>query len=324
MGLVTVLLRAPFAALGSALGGDLAVYRLGAFACLWVLAAVVLALALELRSLVGAIAVVLLVLLTPPTTTAVTSGHPEELVLAATAVASVWLTALGLSRFGGIAAGLAIGTKPFGVFALLASASTTWSRVRQTVVAGLLVGAVFTLPLPALSPATYRHGSQVLARYKRVFSASVWWPVAEKRELAFSTGQGRETQTLHLMPGGFDRGSGTIAAVLFALLASAAAFLGRRAPLRFDALALLAAMFFARAFFDPENLEYYAAPGFAALVAWEVLARRRIPILSAVALALDYLTFHGGLGRANLQATVYLLWILPLTGYLVAVCTRRR
>jgi hypothetical protein len=71
------------------------------------------------------------------------------------------------------------------------------------------------------------------------------------------------------------------------------------------------------------NLEYYAAPGFAALIAWEVLARRRPPVLSLIAVALDALTFHGGLGRAGLQSALFLLWILPLTAYLVGVTTRR-
>lgn len=55
-----------------------------------------------------------------------------------------------------------------------------------------------------------------------------------------------------------------------------------------------------------------------------MLARRRPPLLSAAVVALDWITFHAGLGRRGLQAAVYLAWSLILTGYLIAACARRQ
>jgi Glycosyltransferase family 87 len=326
MGLTSIVLRAPFAALGDALGGQLSTYRLGAFACLWTLAGLALALALALRreSELGAWITVPLLMLNPITTTAVTSGHPEELVLAASAAAGVWLAARGLAQSGGALTGVAIGVKPFGGFAFIPALLATRRQAGQVAIVALVVGALLTLPLPAFAPHVYIDGGKTIARHKRIYAASIWWPVGNDRRLVFSTGQGPETQTLREMPGGLDRGTSTLAGALFALTAGLLVALRRRDDLGFDALALLAAVFFARAFFDSENLEYYAAPALAALAAWEVLGRRRPPLLTAVVVALDLLTFHAGLGRAGLQATIFLLWVLPLTGYLLAVAAARR
>jgi hypothetical protein len=328
MGLVSILARAPFAAIGNALDGQLLEYRLGAFVCLWALAVLALAVALALRgrSRAGAAAVVVLILLNPVTTTAVTSGHPEELMLAAFSAGAVWAAADGFVIPAGVLAGLAIGTKPFGLFAvvpaLLASPPAVARRITAVAIA---VGLLFTVPLPALSPHIYLDGSRALAKHKRIYAASVWWPLGHNRTLEFSTG-GRtpDTERLRLMPGRLDRGSGTVASLLFALSAGALVGLRRRArPLGRDALALLAAILMARSFLDPQNLEYYAAPAIVALVAWEALARARIPLLSAIVVAADVITFHAGLGRGDAQAALFIAWSVGLTAYLVAVCARR-
>jgi hypothetical protein len=177
--------------------------------------------------------------------------------------------------------------------------------------------------MPALAPSTYKDGNRVLAEHKRVYAPSIWWPVGKDRRVAFSTGAGPETQRVRFMPGSLNRGIATIAAAVFAVAATLLVAARRGGSLGFDALALLASLFFARGFFDPQNLEYYAAPGFVALIAWEVLARRRAPLLSAAAIALDALTFHGTVGYAGAEAAVYLAWVLPLTAYLIAVSAQR-
>jgi hypothetical protein len=328
MGLVSLLARAPFAAIGDAVGGHVLEYRLGAFACIWALAILALAVALALRgrSRAGSAAAVVLLLLNPATTTAVTSGHPEELMLAAFTTGAVWAAADGLVIPGGILAGVAIGTKPFGVFALIpALLARTPAVAKRFAALALAVGLLFALPLPALSPGSYLDGTKALAKQKRVYAPSVWWPVGRDRTLAFSTGGGTpETQRLRLMPGGLNRGSGTVAALLFAVSAGALVRLRRRGgPLGRDALALLAAILMARAFLDPQNLEYYAAPAIVALVAWEALARERIPVLGAAVIAADVVTFHGGLGRGGAQAALFIAWSVGLTTYLLAVCARR-
>lgn len=325
MGLVTILGRVPFAALGDAFGGTLAVYRFGAFACLWVLAFLALTLARSLLdvSRIGAVAVVALIMFNPATTKALEVGHPEELVLAATACAAVWLSVRRRERPAGVLSGLAIGTKPFGALALLPSLAAAGPHRRTVLAVGLVVGLLFTLPLPLLSPSTYLDGSRALAGHKRVYATSIWWPIGDNREIALSTGQGREIHQVRIMPAGLSRGTGTIAAGLFAIALTLLAARRRGEALGADALALLAAIFFARAFLDPQNLGYYSVAAFTGLIAWEVVARRRPPLLGTLAVGFAALTFHSSVGYNGLQAAVYLLWILPLTAYLTTVVIRR-
>jgi len=325
MGLGSIVGRAPFAAAGDSWGDTTAVYRFGAFACLWALAVLALLLGRALLpvSKVGAIVAVGLMMLNAAARDALRDGHPEELLLASASVAALWLALRDNSKASGALAGLAIGTKPFGVLTMLPQAIISGSRRVTMLGTAVVVGAVLTLPLPLLSPQTFVDGSRALSKHERIYATSIWWPFGHDREIQFSTGTGDENLHVRAMPWSFNRGTGAIAAVLFALAVSLLAGLRRGEGLAADALALLGAIFFARAFLDPMNLEYYAAPGFAALIAWEVLARRRPPVLSLIAVALDALTFHGGLGRAGLQSALFLLWILPLTAYLVGVTTRR-
>src|SRR5919202_1755764 len=84
MGPVSLVVRAPFAALGQALGGRTLEYGLGAVACLWALAALALVLAGRVRRRDGGVvapaAVVLLLVANPLTLGALDAGHPEEVL----------------------------------------------------------------------------------------------------------------------------------------------------------------------------------------------------------------------------------------------------
>ena len=328
MGLTSILWRLPFAAVGYLTGGLLGEYRFGAFACAWPLVTLGFALAAALREQPPLIRLTpaLLIVLTPAMTQAITAGHPEDLLMAALAVAGVWAVVERRVTLGAILLGLAIGTKPFGAFALAAALLGAPQHWRRVLPITLLVAALLVLPLPVSSLHTYRALASELGHYKRVYSSSLWWSVSDERTIPISTGEpGPEELTIHVMKGGLDRGSGTEVMGLFALVVLGLGWLqARRRALGFDALALLCACLLGRAVLDPLNLEYYMAPAIAALIAWEVLARRRAPFAGALAVALDYLTFHAGLARADPQATVLALWSIATFAFLAISLGRRR
>jgi hypothetical protein len=203
-------------------------------------------------------------------------------------------------------------------------ATRAWRR--PVVVTAVLVGALLTLPLPLTAPQTYRDRSRELAQYRRVYPQSLWWWTADARTLQVDTGGAQpEPRTVRLMPGGLDRGSGLLVGAALTLAAAALILVRSRGrPLGYNALALLAFFFLLRSACDPLNLEYYAAPGIVALVAWEVLARSRLPVASVVAVGVDIVVFRSLNGHDTVQAIVYALGFIGLGAYLLAVARSAR
>jgi hypothetical protein len=322
MGAASLILRAPFAAVADALGGVRLEYWLGAFACVATLATLALALAAETHRRAGILAgavTAILILLNAATTQSISTGHPEELLLAAAATGGVWTAVRGRPRAGGMLAGTALGTLPFGVAALVAAAFASAARRSLLVAVGLGVGLLLALPLPLSAPHTYIERSQQLSHNEGVYPQSLWWWTGDDHVLLVDSG-GRtlDRRTVRVLPAGLDRGAGVLmaAAVGLALTWLVLRRTGGR-PLGYDALALLSLLFLLRGALDPLNLEYYFAPGLVALVAWEVLARARLPAAAAVAVAADLALFRVH-GPDTLQATAYTLWCLALTAYLLA------
>jgi hypothetical protein len=68
---------------------------------------------------------------------------------------------------------------------------------------------------------------------------------------------------------------------------------------------------------DPWNLLYYHLPLVVALLAWEVLDGRRIPLLSLAATGAAWLTFRTyDPGYSDGPWLAYLVWTLPLAAYM--------
>ena len=130
IGPVSVLLRAPFAALAQT-GSDSALvqYRLGAFACLFVCGLLILWLAHAARRR-GAHALLCVVfaaglMLNPVTFRALALGHPEEPLAAVLALVAIVAAYERRLPAAGIAFGLALATKQW---ALLAAGQCFWLR----------------------------------------------------------------------------------------------------------------------------------------------------------------------------------------------------
>jgi hypothetical protein len=123
------------------------------------------------------------------------------------------------------------------------------------------------------------------------------------------------------LPAAVDQAVRPALAGLSVLLALVARRRGRLAlePL----LALLALVFLLRCVLDPGDNAYYHVPFLAALASWELLDRRRPPVLAFAGGLLLTARFLGELGTDNdLRSAVYLAWSLPLAGHLALALWR--
>jgi hypothetical protein len=309
----SIVLRAPAGLIARAFGGgELGVFRAGAFECVLTLGGLGLVLAAGMRRrhapAVGRLALVGLLVLAPLLTGAVLFGHPEEALGAALCVGSVLLASDRAPALAGIALGLAVVNKPWGVIAAVPAllAAPRADRVRLAASAALLAVPWFAASA-LVAPAAF---SRVLgAVWPVAHPAGIWWPLA----------------TPTIAPGGmhvwftpgFLASHGRELIVLIPVAATLAlAPFGDRTPKR--CLALLALAFLLRCLVDPSNHFYYHLPFLVALAAYESRTRGA-PVLALLATGLLWLVFHtvAGIGSLQVQFLAYLGVTLPLLAALL-------
>lgn len=315
LGPISLLVRAPFAALAKLTDGSvLTEYRLGSFPCLVALGMVGVGAGLIAARRGGVFwhGVVLagVLLFGGPVAHALVGGHPEEawttaLVLAAAATAALdraWLAAILL--------GLAIGSKPWAVLAIAPVALASNDRLRVAA-AGTALGVALILPMPLANSSAFQAAAKGAAKIERHYPYNLWFPLAAR---SGTTPSGRHV-TFRDLPGTIDRAARPAIPVVTTLIALWLAR-GRRFTLE-AVLALLALVFLLRCLLDPGAILYYHVPFLAALGCWEVIARRRPPLLALIAGAVLSQRFVWSLppdpGVVNM---FYLGAALPLAGYL--------
>jgi len=332
MGPLSLWLRWPAALLADAVGGgDLAVYRLGALACLLVPAVVVTGLArlLDRRGALGRNEILLLVAvlsLNPVTLRALELGHPEEPLGAALCLGAVVLAATNRVGPAGVVLGLALATKQWALFAVLPTllaAPGTRAAASRILVPAAGVAALAYLPMLAADPGAFAAAlDRPVGGLGEMRPANLWHAlVAEGRATSIGGGESVEVQ---LVP----QWLRTVAHPGIALLAlgvPAAWWWRRRARATVaQALGLLALVFLLRCWLDPWNHEYYHLPMLLALGAYETLGRGRAPVLTLGSSALLWVVFarlaEPGLGPAI--DVLYLAWALPLTAWLATGIAR--
>jgi hypothetical protein len=319
MGPVSLLVRAPFAALGHALGGLTLEYHLGAVACMWALAAVALLLAARVRRRSGGLAapcaVVLALVANPLTIAALDAGHPEEVLAAALATAAVLAAAEDRATLTGVLLALAFATKPWAALAAPPALLALKGGHRRALGLAFGLAALLVVPLAAADPHRLLDGSRELARTVRVYPTSAWWPFASPVRASNLTGvSGAHAWA---MPWGITRSAGQLLVGAVALGAGLARLRRRRALPIDAALAFLAALLLARCLLDPMNLGYYAVPFLAALAAWETSRRTGLPIVTATVSVVAWATLMHPPASPALACALYLAWSLPLTAYLL-------
>jgi hypothetical protein len=277
IGLTSLLLRLPFAALG---GHDaLWTYRLGCLACL--LAAAVLAVVVDRRLRSDAAAPVTrliagaAIVANPFSISALDQGHPEE-ILGAALVAGAVLAGLGRRAIlSGVLLGLAIGTKQWALVAAgpvaLALPRNRWGLA---LAAAVVAAALTVLPGVLASPHRYRAAAREIADYHRVYPQSAWWPVSLSETRTIDLGGETLRIQPHRLPLGLDRGTTSALTLVLAVLATALLLVLRASPV--SALALLVALLGLRALLDPADLAYYLVPWALAAIAWAAWRRDQV------------------------------------------------
>jgi hypothetical protein len=306
MGPLSIFLRAPLAALAGA--DSIWAYRLGAFACLLALVAVGALIARRAGAGIGLLVAALLVV-NPVTLDALDLGHPEEVLGAALCVAAV-LLARESTTWAAIALGAALATKQWALIAIapVLAASQPQVRVRLAATAAAVAGAIV---IPVALADTHAF---IAALHNPAFGISEMrtgnlWGLAAIRD-HISLGGG-ETGMTYVTPRWLQHLAHPLVAVLTLGLGAVAV---RRRLL--DPLALLAVLMLVRCALDPWDHAYYHAPFLAALIAWEALELRRMPLLSAACAAWLGLVFRLDLPLSDL---LYAAWALPM----IAGLTRR-
>ncbi|TMK65558.1 MAG: DUF2029 domain-containing protein [Actinobacteria bacterium] len=321
MGSFSLVVRAPFAAVGDAFGGrDLAVYRAGVFACLvglgllavWTMSAMA-----RLRRPRGAAVLVpAAVIVNPLTFSALKFGHPEELLGAALCAGGVLAAARGRSLLSGVLLGCAIATKQWALLAVpVALVAAPRGRVRMSAAAAGVAG-LFTIPMILADPSRFwlaQKSVGIATTFQNTVTASnIWFPFARGTTAPTLTPHGKDVTTQYSL----SHSLGHLTHPLVALLALAAigAYAYRRREAAGDeALQLLALVFLIRCVFDPLTYSYHHAPFLVALIVYEGL-RRRVPAMAGYAiaalLAMTYLVVPTH--NTALINAFYLGWSLPL------------
>ena len=312
--------RAPFAAVAQALGGgELALYRAGALACLLAAGALVWWLERAMRRsgrpAADRLAVAAVILVAPIVLRTLRDGHPEDVLASVLAVAAVLGAARGRPLAAGLALGLAVTTKPWAVLAgIPVLLATPGVRAAAAAAAGAAVAAAVSyLPILLLGHGRAGHDfTNVTSSGDLFHPQQLLWPLRETHDL----GGGVTAFTAPDWAASLAHPAIVLAGAALALLWG----MRRRATgaRPDDALLVLAACLMLRCVLDPWNLAYYAVPAVLALAAWEALSRDGLPVLSILLLVLTWVSFSllpRHLGWDGLAAA-YLAWAVPFTAAL--------
>jgi hypothetical protein len=288
MGPFATLVQAPFAALGG--GEGLLAYQ---WACLPCLLAVGL-LGLWLGRIaaergmprLGCWLLAGLCLVNPLTFAAIETGHPEELLTAALAIAAVVAAARGRGGWAALLLGLAIASKQWAVIAILpALMALPGRRLRVAVGAGAIALALFG-PGFLASPDSFFEAQHNAASTGRVVDPwSVWYPLASVSSEQ-PIGATDLSVEVHRAPAAVGALSHPLIVLLVFAVPLALAWRRRGFHLSGpDALALLALLALLRCALDPVGNLYYHEPLLLALIGWDALDARRWPLRAIAATA---------------------------------------
>ncbi len=335
MGAVSLYLRAPFVALGATLhDGPVGLYRWGDLPCLLSVALLAIWLgrfarrrleraghagwALPMQVLIAAIC-----LLGPFTNNALYYGHPEELLTASLAIGGLLAACEQRSVPGAVLLGLAVASKQW---ALVAIPPAILVLDRQRLRALLIVAAtagLATLPMIVGNPTAFGNALHSASSSPSVVTEFTWlypFSPAGLVKLVSIFGDAR-VLAAHRMVG------------IEALARPAITALGLGVPLLVwwrsgrrlsgeQALLCAALVLLLRCVLDPGSEPYYHFPVVAAVLALDVWAGRRVPVLGMTAVALSYVLDRFWVyGSQALINGTYILASVTVCGLLVwALC----
>ena len=320
-------LRAPFAMLPTIWNGSArAVYRLSALPCLLAGAALGVWLAGQMWARgarwIGCALTLVLCVANPLTERALVTGHPEELLGAVLCVASVLAALRGRATWAGLALGLAIANKEWGLLATGPVLLALPAGRRRAMLIAAAVALALDAPLALVSGGALASAAGRLSLTNTVgqfHTQQVFWFIGSRGHWVPAMG----TQILRdfrVSPGWLDSASHPLIIWISLPLTLLCA---RRPAGRRDPLLLLALLLLLRCALDPWDELYYALPFIICLLTWEALTRRTAPLLAAAAMAVAWLLFHtlpphlsgDGQALAFLIATVPAVLVLAVALY---------
>jgi hypothetical protein len=281
VGLTSILLRLPFTALATPLGGGaLLGYQLGALACLlplalgggWLVAAPDVPVKRRLLRLLA----VLLVIESPILRDAIAAGHPEGPLAQVLAVSAVIAASKGRVRWAAVLLGVAVATKETAIIALPPVMLALPGRRRE---AGIVAGVTLALLSIAvvLDPAGFLRAVHWEGGARFVNPLSLLWPVASPVHLP-----GGQIAPARLIPLGLTRMRSDFLTLAAISIPTAVWYeRARRRGARCNPLAMLALLGLMRDICDSTHLEYYYASALIATAAWEMM-EDRIPLATAL------------------------------------------
>jgi hypothetical protein len=315
-----ILVSAPVALVGKLLvGGQLAIFRFAALACMLAAGGLGLWLAREMRAAgrppIARAAVIAVCVIAPALLNTIFYGHPEEPFGAAVCVAAVLLAGAGRTTLAGLALALALINKPWGVFAIPAVLLAAPNRRLAILAIAGGLAAAWTGVAYLASPANFTRELHAASIPLIAHPVDLWWPLAHLVAPA--------NVTPAYYPPQIVSAHARELAVLLALPLSLP-LARRRGRSTEDCLALLALLFLIRCLLDPSNHDYYQVPFVIALVAWEARTVGT-PVLALLATAALWVIFHTISDSGNLtgQYIAYLATALPLAAILLPAATGR-
>ena len=325
MGIVSIIVRAPFVALARVAGaGELGSYRVAAAVCVASCGLLAVGLMSTTNGLsrprTMGVLVVFLAVVNPVTVAAVKWGHPEEALTAALCVGAVALASRDRSLAGAIALGAAIATKQWAILAIGPTMLASPKGRRWGLVAAAAgMAAILTLPLVIANPGGFIRVSHSAAAAGALTTRSSWWfLVAHPAHLHLRLAAPYPSElTVYHVPVWLGQLTHPL---IVALAIPLTALVYWRNRSRTAALPLLCLLFLLRCVLDPLDNAYYHLPLFLSLLAWETLSpRRTVPVATLFTAGALWLTFDVVEPTASAQMTslLYVGWTGLLALYLL-------
>src|SRR3954469_8041710 len=282
MGPFSILVRAPFVAIAG--GSQLADYQAGAFPC--VLAAGLLGLYLAgiaRRRGAGDLAqaaIVAICLFNPMTFNALKLGHPEEILTATLAVGAVAVASEGHRGRAALLLGLALATKQWAVIAILPVLMALPSRPLRVGAGAVAIAIALTLPDFIPAPSEFAEMQGNAANTKRIVDPwTVWYAATPETTQQIDVDGQPVAVKRRLLPEALGRISHPLIVATAFLLPLALALRRRRFHLSGpDAMAVLALLALLRCGLGPVDNLYYHAPLLLAVVGWDAMTVRGLPV----------------------------------------------
>jgi hypothetical protein len=256
-------------------------------------------------------AALLLCAANPLTLRALELGHPEELLGGVLCVGAALAAASRRPLLAGLLLGLAVANKPWAVLAVVPVAILApEGRWRLLGLAGLVTAGLLG-PLWLAGSGAVEKAGEVASDAGEIFQPwQVWWFLGDHGHVVM--GAYAEKPGYRAAPGWIGEVARPLVVFVPVLLSLTLARTLRTRPWH-DGLLLLAFVLLLRCVLDPWNVVYYELPFLLALTAWEVHARRGVPLVSITATLLCWVTLEQFTRQLSpdAQSLAFLAWSIP-------------